>query len=107
MDIYQQTQHLLLQLEQALQHCGLWSEVAPAADAFASKAPFCIDSMPFEHWLQWVFLPKMRQLVATRMPLPRQSQILPMAEVAFDGRDVAEVTALLARFDQLMSAPTL
>ena len=78
--LYRQTQAKLTQLTQALQEANLWSEQAPSLDAMASTAPFACDLMPLEQWLQFVLLPKMRNLIDAAAPLPTQIAIAPMAE---------------------------
>lgn len=98
--------HLLL-IERELQVQGWWSEHAPTPAAMASTVPFAVDSMPFEHWLQWIFLPRMKQIIEQGRPLPNASGILVMAETVFAGRPEhsRELRRLLAAFDRLI-APT-
>ena len=50
-------------VEHELRQLGLWSLHPPAADALASTTPFACDVMPLEMWLQWIFLPRMREIV--------------------------------------------
>lgn len=94
---------VLLLIERELRVAGLWADVAPSAQALASSAPFCVDTLPFEQWLQWVFLPRMKQIVEQEWPLPRVSGLGPMAEVAYAGRPLAGLIEALGRFDQLLS----
>lgn len=69
----------LLWLERELRIVGLWSEQAPHAEALMSSEPFCVDTLDFEQWLQWVFLPRMIALVQSGQSLPTNSAIAPMA----------------------------
>jgi uncharacterized protein YqcC (DUF446 family) len=78
--MYQQTALLLKQIEAELRQLQLWSSVPPDSAALASTLPFCCDTLPFEQWLQFVFLPRMRALVEGRLPLPANSAISVMAE---------------------------
>lgn len=59
------------QLEQTLQQEGLWQQQAPAADALLSQVPFCADTLTIESWLQFVLLPRLHELAANGLPLPR------------------------------------
>ncbi|MFP4155259.1 MAG: YqcC family protein [Halothiobacillaceae bacterium] len=91
------------EIEQALKATGLWSQNAPSAEALASSMPFCHDRLFFHEWLQWVFLPRMRALIANGQRPPMACQIHPMAEhslaeLAVDTRDLE---AVIARFDRL------
>ena len=83
----------------------LWQKQAPTAEALASDQPFCVDTLSFEQWLQYVFLPRMGQLVSERMELPAECAVAPMAEQAFVGAGVAcaGVVASLARVDLLIT----
>lgn len=103
MDLYQRTQKLLGDLTVALQHHQLWSVTQPSVEALQSRAPFCVDTMAFETWLQFVFLPRMHALVDGRLPLPSTMQIAPMAEVAFEGRNVSSLLQVLTALDTLLN----
>ncbi|MBC9249568.1 pseudouridine synthase [Pseudomonas alcaligenes] len=96
----------LLLIERELRLLGLWSPQAPAAEALASREPFCVDTLPFEAWLQWLLLPRMKSLLESGGSLPTASGLLPMAEEVYKGR-LGEVRALLAalgEFDRLIGS---
>lgn len=71
---------LLRRLTASMQAAKLWSVQTPSAEALASKLPFCCDTLSFENWLQFVFIPKMSQLLTHNLPLPQKLAISPMAE---------------------------
>lgn len=75
--------NLLIDLEYELRVMQLWENVPPSEKAMASVEPFCIDTLTFPQWLQWVFLPRMHQLVDAQGPLPEKCEITPMAEEYF------------------------
>lgn len=55
-------------LTKALRATGLWNDDAsklPAPEAFNSTVPFCLDTMPFEHWLQYVLIPKLSEMISS------------------------------------------
>lgn len=54
---------LLEQLEQTLYDLNFWQDEKPSPEALASTQPFAIDTLAFEQWLQWLFIPKMYQLI--------------------------------------------
>jgi len=96
----------LLLIERELRVLGMWSAESPSAEALASQQPFCVDTLDFGAWLQWLFLPRMKQLLEAAGPLPTASGIRPMAEERYKGRE-AEVGALLAalgEFDRLIGS---
>ncbi|MGR4043930.1 YqcC family protein [Pseudomonas sp. 910_21] len=98
----------LLLIERELRGQGLWGEVAPSAEALASTQPFAVDTLEFEQWLQWIFLPRMKMILEQDLPLPNASGIQEMAEMVFStrlmqGRDL-QLRVLLKEFDQLIAA---
>ncbi|MFJ9993028.1 YqcC family protein [Pseudomonas putida] len=97
--------HLLL-IERELQVRGWWDEVSPGASALVSTVPFAVDTLSFEQWLQWIFLPRMKLILEHGHPLPNASGILIMAETVFTDRpeESRELRRLLAAFDRLIAA---
>jgi len=96
--------HLLL-IERELQVQGWWGDEAPSDQALASTVPFAVDTLSFEQWLQWIFLPRMKIIIELGHPLPSASGILIMAETVFVDRpeQSRELRRLLAEFDQLIA----
>ena len=72
----------------------------------ASQQPFCVDTLAFEEWLQWIFLPRLKALLEANAPLPTASGIAAMAEQVFSGRalEVKGLIAALEAFDRLIGA---
>ncbi len=96
----------LAALEQALKDARLWAAVAPPSRAFASTLPFCYDTMFVSDWLQWVFIPRMRDLLAAGAALPERCGVAPYAEEAFTQRPglrPLEILAVLRELDGLIS----
>lgn len=95
---------LLTRIENELRRLGLWSESPPPADALKSRVPFCYDTLGFEQWLQWVFLPRFWSLLKQGASLPPHSGIAPMAEVYFEQKSIRAVAliAALHEFDRLI-----
>ncbi|MCL1143325.1 YqcC family protein [Shewanella gaetbuli] len=99
-----QSQSLLIKLQQQLQAADLWSDTPPSPKAMASNAPFACDSMPFEHWLQFIFIPKMTQLIEHKQPLPTNMAIAPMGHHVWQSMpDKKPLIMLLDEFDHLLS----
>lgn len=74
---------LLSGLEQELRQLGWWEQDGPCAQALQSQQPFCVDTLEFAQWLQWVFIPRMRSILIADHALPRQCAIYAMAEVVY------------------------
>ncbi|MCK9797849.1 pseudouridine synthase [Pseudomonas chlororaphis] len=94
----------LLLIERELRVQGWWDEVAPSAEALSSQEPFSVDTLDFEQWLQWIFLPRMKHIIEQDLPLPNASGILAMAEMVYAQRpgQGGELQRLLAEFDRLI-----
>ncbi|GGB62226.1 hypothetical protein GCM10011607_23740 [Shewanella inventionis] len=95
--------HLII-LEQTLKQCSLWSDDAPSKEAMASSAPFACDTMAFEQWLQFIFIPKMTELIQLQQPLPSSMAIAPMAEHVWKGMAQRQILIThLQSFDALLN----
>jgi len=94
----------LLLIERELRMQGWWASQAPDSQALSSQVPFCVDTLAFEQWLQWIFLPRMKHMLESAAPLPTVSGIQPMAEQVYGGQLVKarELIRLLGEFDQLI-----
>lgn len=102
---YRQLNETLQQLEERLREVQWWSSTAPEPGALASSLPFCADTMAFEHWLQWVFIPRMRSLMDEGHPLPGRSGLAPMGEMAWQEqpREALLLLPLLRRIDRMLN----
>ncbi|GIU52160.1 YqcC family protein [Shewanella sp. KT0246] len=99
-----QTAQFLNQLEQQLKQSALWSENAPSDFALTSTAPFACDTLRFEQWLQFIFIPKMSQMIAQGLPLPTQISLTPMAERAWiNHKDLTKLATLLEQIDDFLT----
>ncbi len=78
--MHEQLLAALLELESVLQQLALWESEPPSDEAMLSVEPFAVDTMDFNTWLQWVFIPRLRALANARAPLPQGSGVASMAE---------------------------
>ena len=83
MQVYQELTDLLTHVSAGLPSMGLWQTQPPAAEALASTEPFAVDNLSFNQWLQFIFVPRMQQIIASQSPLPESCSIAPMAEEFF------------------------
>ncbi|WP_341707347.1 YqcC family protein [Halopseudomonas sp.] len=92
----------LLELEMELRQLQLWSQQAPERWQLESEAPFCVDTLAFEQWLQWVFIPQLIGLLERGETLPGECRIEPMGEEAFAhlGRRRGGLLAALGKVDR-------
>ncbi len=88
---------LLIDLECELRRAQLWATEAPSSTALASIEPFCVDTMSFNEWLQFVFLPRMHTLLTNQQPLPEQCNITAIAETVWTGTPAAKPVITILR----------
>ncbi|WP_052056395.1 YqcC family protein [Colwellia psychrerythraea] len=74
---------LLVDLTFELKLLNLWQIPLPTEEALSSSAPFCCDTLAFEQWLQFIFIPKITMMINHQQALPSKISITPMAEEAF------------------------
>ncbi len=94
---------LLTQLQSSLQAEKLWAIKPPSQKALRSNQPFCVDTLSFEQWLQFVMLPRFRHMIQTAMPLPKQCDMSAMAQEAFKSRSLSAVSRVIHAIDELLS----
>jgi uncharacterized protein YqcC (DUF446 family) len=96
----EQVSILLLKIRTEMEALELWQSSPPSAQALASTQPFCIDTLHFTEWLQWLLIPRLQEMIRQQLPLPQSSRILPMAEEVLKQMP-ADTDALLALIGQL------
>ena len=104
-DIPNRIADVLLEVEANLRIHGKWDEKKPPDSDLNSSIPFCLDTLRFEQWLQWIFLPRMKTTIEETRPLPLKSGIFEYAEDCLNKSDPAsnKLLVLLKRFDDLIS----
>ena len=100
-----QLSQLLQTLENELRLQGRWDASAPSPSALRSTQPFAIDTLTFDQWLQWILLPKLRDLLLHQLPLPDNCAMQPMAEEVYDNDDsgALRLITILAEIDALLT----
>lgn len=104
-DVTGQVADCLLGIEIELRKLDMWAAERPPVEAFDSTEPFCIDTLAFTQWIQFVFLERMKFIVENGHPLPRVSGIAPMAQEYFRGLPESGqgLIQALEAIDQLLS----
>ncbi len=96
---------VLIDIEAQLRQLGQWQMERPTAEELASDLPFCVDTLTFPQWLQFIFLPTIYTLLEEGQTLPERCGIAPMAEEYFRGTGLGggALVAALVRIDKLLS----
>ncbi len=95
-----QITQVLFSIESELRRIDQWQTQAPEPLALQNQNPFCIDSLEFTQWLQWVLIPKMKHIIDNQLALPEHCAILPYAEEALVALDI-DPKPLLRLIDEL------
>lgn len=105
-DVLGQVADCLLGIEMELRQLDLWESEPPHESALLSTEPFCLDTLAFTQWIQFVFLMRMKLIIENNHPLPSVSGIAPMAEEYFRGRPESGQRLIreLEAVDRLLSA---
>jgi len=74
---------LLADLAFELKSLNLWQISQPSTAKLSSSTPFCCDTLAFEQWLQFIFIPKLVEMINQQRSLPSKVSLTPMAEEAF------------------------
>jgi uncharacterized protein YqcC (DUF446 family) len=104
-DIPERIADVLLEVEANLRTSGKWEQEAPDTRDLNSTQPFCIDTLGFEQWLQWIFLPRMKRIIEQQKPLPARSGIYVYAHECLRNNDfsTSRLLKLIKRFDDLIA----
>jgi uncharacterized protein YqcC (DUF446 family) len=103
MDRYQAATAYADRIEHELRALNVWESEPPPASAYESEAAFFEDRMTFYQWLQFVLLPRVREIGAQRGRFPRESSVGEYAVRELDGRDAdCALIEALSDFDDFI-----
>jgi len=89
-------------IEAEMRRVGLWQETPLPDEAYEFEKAFGMDTMTFTQWLQFVFVPRVRELVDSEGEFPSSSQVGVQAFRELDGQPEANgLVILLSEFDAL------
>lgn len=101
-DPYKAISYLLDKIESELRYLNLWQFEMLPDSALESTQPFAVDKLAFPQWLQFIFLPRMCELIEQENVLPASCSIAPMAEHYFASLNLrAAPTALIEQLQKV------
>ncbi len=99
---YTRAAQLADEVEAELKVIGCWLEDDLPETAYQFQQAFAMDTMTFSQWLQFVLIPRVRQIIAEQGEFPSHSMVGVQAMREFDGDARADhLVALLSEFDGL------
>jgi len=88
-------------IEAEMRQVGFWREQPLRPEQLEFKKAFAMDTMTFAQWLQFVFVPRVREAIAANS-FPSSSSVGAQAVREFDGDlEAARLVELLSEFDAL------
>jgi len=89
------------QIEAEMRNIGMWQDQPLPPKQMEFKQAFAMDTMTFSQWLQFIFVPRVREAVASG-EFPSGSSVATQAVREFDGYENADgLISLLSEFDAL------
>lgn len=88
-------------IEAELKHIGCWQDEPLRPEQLQFSKAFAVDTMAFAQWLQFIFLPRVREAAASNR-FPSSSSVGARAVREFDTVPNADaLLTLLVQFDEL------
>lgn len=104
MDIYSLASLKADEIEVELKRLGRWTTNSLPDEAFEDMGAFGSNTMSFEQWLQFVLIPRIREIVQEQSDFPAESNLAPYAIRYFDGdTDSSSLHNILYDLDQLIN----
>lgn len=105
MDIYQLTSAKADEIESELKRLSRWSQHPLPDEAFEDMGAFGSNTMSFEHWLQFVLIPRIREIIDDHGNFPVGSYVASYAIRYFDGDSQADTLLnILHQLDELINS---
>jgi len=92
-------------IEAELRELKAWDATPPSPEAMANAGAFGMNTLAYTQWLQWVLVPRLRQVADGSFPVPPTSQVGVHAVREFDGwNESMPLQHLLIEVDHLVAA---
>ena len=102
-DKFARVAELTDRIEAEMKRIGFWSDAPPTPEQMNFKRAYAIDTMVYDQWLQFVLLPRVRDIIRNRGSFPPSSSVGKQALREWDGDDRAiPLTSMLCEFDRLV-----
>lgn len=93
----------LAAIEAEMKRIGLWQTEPLPAERYDFHRAFAMDTMAFTQWLQFIFIPRVREIIASGDEFPDKSEVSAQAFREFDVEvaDTERLQKLLSEFDDM------
>jgi uncharacterized protein YqcC (DUF446 family) len=91
------------EIETEMKSIGMWHAEPLPPEAYDFHRAFAMDTMTFSNWLQFIFVPRVNQIIDSGEPFPTSSSVGAQAVREFDGdQEASRLCDLLSAFDRLI-----
>jgi len=91
-------------IEAEMKRSGYWSAEPLPQKAYQFQQAFAMDTMAFSQWLQYIFIPRVHQILEEQESFPAESMVGAQAMRELDGDGKAsQLLSLLGEFDDLVT----
>lgn len=97
----------IAEIEEEMRRAGLWQDAPLAAEQYEFRSAFAMDTMAFVQWLQFVFVPRVKEILAAGADFPSRSEVSAQAFrefvmfPAYEEERTGRLLKLLQEFDRL------
>ena len=93
----------IAEIENEMKRIGYWQSDLLQPEQYGFRSAFAMDTMAFSQWLQFIFIPRVKNMLETGEKFPPESQNGAQAVRESDGDDRAQgLVALLSEFDEII-----
>lgn len=105
MDVHLEVHNRIEEIQRAMRELGIWQSELMPPDALEFELPFGADKLTFGQWLQFVFVPRVKAVVAAKGDFPNSSSVGTQAVRELDGLAGGDrLVELLCDFDRFIEA---
>jgi uncharacterized protein YqcC (DUF446 family) len=93
----------IAEIEAEMRRLGLWQAEPLAPECYNFTQAFAADTMSIDQWLQFIFIPRVREIIERVGEFPPTSSVAPRVLREFDGSpfDITTLHLRLYEFDRL------
>ena len=92
----------LAAVEAEMKRIGFWQTEPLPPEKYDFQRGFALDTMAFTQWLQFIFIPRVKEIIASEGEFPEKSHVSAQALRELDGEvDAGRLLELLGEFDAM------
>lgn len=99
---YHEVQTKIQRIVVEMKRIGYWQKEPLRPEQYNFRSAFAMDTMTFSQWLQFIFVPRVEQILDSQGTFPSRSQVGTQAIREWDSvPEAAHLVELLCAFDAL------